>query len=88
MAAVSHLTAAASLLHNNLASSSNGWVVAIHNSLNAGNGKLLLHALASGQRLAPDAAGTQATTVVKEWMRIETCKQRGATTRRVAHAGG
>jgi len=62
MAAVSHLTAAASLLHNNLASSSNGWVVAIHNSLNAGNGKLLLHALASGQsKDGPEV--TQATSI-------------------------
>jgi len=49
MAAVSQLTGTASLLHNNLASSSNGWVASIHNSLNQGGGKLLLHALASGQ---------------------------------------
>ncbi|CAE7460735.1 Wdr54 [Symbiodinium natans] len=62
MAAVSHLTAAASLLHNNLASSSNGWVVAIHNSLNAGHGKLLFHALASGQsKDGPEV--TQATSI-------------------------
>ncbi|CAJ1348729.1 unnamed protein product [Effrenium voratum] len=49
MAAASQLTSVASLLHNNLASSSNGWMASIHNSLNAGQGKLLLHALASGQ---------------------------------------
>ncbi|CAL1135714.1 unnamed protein product [Cladocopium goreaui] len=49
MAAASQLTSGASLLHNNLASSSTGYVASIHNSLNAGQGKLLLHALASGQ---------------------------------------
>lgn len=47
--AASQLTSGASLLHNNLASSSTGYVASIHNSLNAGQGKLLLHSLASGQ---------------------------------------
>ena len=40
------------------------------------------------RRLAPHAAGTQARTVVKEWTRIETCEQRHAIARRIAHAGG
>eukprot|EP00438_Fugacium_kawagutii_P007426 Skav210435 [mRNA] locus=scaffold1297:51326:53895:+ [translate_table: standard] len=50
MAAASQLTSGASLLHNNLASSSTGYIACIHNSLNAGQSKLLLHALASGDR--------------------------------------
>lgn len=36
-------TASASLLHNNLACSANGWLVSVHNSVNQGSGKLLLH---------------------------------------------
>jgi len=62
MAAVSQLTGSVSLLHNNLTSSSNGWVATIHNSLNPGGGKLLLHALTSGQsKDGPEVA--QATSV-------------------------
>lgn len=49
MAAASQLTSGVSLLHNNLASSSSGTMASIHNSLNAGQGKLLLHSLATGQ---------------------------------------
>lgn len=58
----SQLSGSASLLHNNLASSSNGWIASVHNSLNAGSGKLLLHALASEQsRDGPEV--TQATSI-------------------------
>lgn len=37
-----------SLLHNNLAHSSNGWVAGIHNSVNAGGGRVLLSNIAAG----------------------------------------
>lgn len=40
------LSATASLLHNNLTYSPNGWLCAVHNSINAG-GKLLMHGLAA-----------------------------------------
>ncbi|CAE8626833.1 unnamed protein product, partial [Polarella glacialis] len=38
-----------SLIHNNLAGSSSGWIASIHNSLNPGGGKLLLHSLTTGE---------------------------------------
>lgn len=37
-----------SLLHNNLAHSSNGWIASVHNSVNAGAGRVLLCNLAAG----------------------------------------
>jgi len=40
--------ATVSLMHNNLACSPNGWVACLHNSVNLGGGKLMLHALTSG----------------------------------------
>lgn len=41
------LPASASLLHNNLTPSVNGWLATVHNSVNAGSGKLMLHHMAS-----------------------------------------
>jgi len=40
--------ATVSLMHNNLACSPSGWVACLHNSVNQGGGKLMLHALTSG----------------------------------------
>jgi len=40
--------ATVSLLHNNLTCSPSGWVACLHNSVNLGGGKLMLHALTSG----------------------------------------
>jgi len=42
------LTASASLLHNNLAASKGGSLVCVHNSANAGAGKLLVYSTVSG----------------------------------------
>lgn len=47
MAAVSQLPSTVSLLQDNLAASSNGWLACVHNSVSTG-GRLLLHALATG----------------------------------------
>lgn len=41
------LPASVSLLHNNLAPSMNGWLATVHNSVNSGNGKLMLHHMSS-----------------------------------------
>jgi len=41
------LPATVSLLHNNLTPSMNGWLATVHNSVNAGNGKLMLHHMGS-----------------------------------------
>lgn len=41
------LPATVSLLHNNLSTSSNGWLACVHNSVNQGAGKLMLHHLGS-----------------------------------------
>jgi len=42
-------SATASLLHNNLAVSNNGWLACVHNSVNAGSGKLMMHSAVAGQ---------------------------------------
>eukprot|EP00933_Yihiella_yeosuensis_P000967 TRINITY_DN10152_c3_g2_i1.p1 TRINITY_DN10152_c3_g2~~TRINITY_DN10152_c3_g2_i1.p1 ORF type:complete len:310 (-),score=38.96 TRINITY_DN10152_c3_g2_i1:101-1030(-) len=49
MAASAQLTGTASLIHNNLGISTSGTAVSVHNSLNPGSGKLLLHSLSTGQ---------------------------------------
>lgn len=41
--------ATVSLLHNNLTPSANGWLAAVHNSVNVGSGKIMLHHMASCQ---------------------------------------
>lgn len=41
------LPATVSLLHNNLAPSINGWLACVHNSVNVGSGKLMLHHMTS-----------------------------------------
>mmetsp|Transcript_69994 Transcript_69994/g.226418 ORF Transcript_69994/g.226418 Transcript_69994/m.226418 type:complete len:313 (-) Transcript_69994:99-1037(-) len=57
-----NFSATVSLLHNNLVSSSGGWLTTVHNSVNFGSGKLMLHSLASGQsKDGPEV--TQATSV-------------------------
>jgi len=44
-----------SLLHNNLSSSSGGWLASVHNSSTAASGKLLLHSLADDSNIeGPD----------------------------------
>jgi WD40 repeat protein len=51
-----------SLLHNNLALSTNGWLAAAHNSVNAGHGKIMLHHMPSSTtRDGPEV--NQATSV-------------------------
>lgn len=48
------LTGTASLLHNNLACSSTGWLATVHNSINAGGGKLLLSKLGGDAKEGPE----------------------------------
>jgi len=55
------LTGTASLLHNNLALSSSGWAACVHNSVNAGGGKLLLNK--SGQPSKDGPEVSQATCI-------------------------
>lgn len=43
------LPATVSLLHNNLSHSMNGWLATVHNSVNVGSGKLMMHHMASCQ---------------------------------------
>mmetsp|Transcript_75165 Transcript_75165/g.199639 ORF Transcript_75165/g.199639 Transcript_75165/m.199639 type:complete len:312 (-) Transcript_75165:87-1022(-) len=42
-------TASASLIHNNLAVSNNGWLACVHNSVNVGAGKIMMHSLPASQ---------------------------------------
>lgn len=65
MAAVqphANFNASVSLLHNNLACSPEGWLASVHNSVNIGNGRVLLFHLPSGTpRDGPEV--TQATSI-------------------------
>jgi len=58
----STLPATVSLLHNNLSPSMNGWLACVHNSVNVGSGKLMLHHM--GSCLSKDGPEvTQVTSV-------------------------
>lgn len=57
---LANLSQSVSLLHNNLASSSGGWVASVHNSISTG-GKLLLHHTGTGPKEGPE--GSQITSV-------------------------
>jgi len=50
------LTGTASLLHNNLACSSSGWAACVHNSVNAGGGKLLLNHTGGPSKDGPEVS--------------------------------
>lgn len=57
-----NLSATASLLHNNLAASSGGWLACVHNSVNVGGGKVVLVNHGTGaSKIGPDVA--QATSI-------------------------
>mmetsp|Transcript_75046 Transcript_75046/g.219865 ORF Transcript_75046/g.219865 Transcript_75046/m.219865 type:complete len:310 (+) Transcript_75046:188-1117(+) len=54
---MANFVATASLIHNNLAISSNGWLACVHNSVNVGSGKLMMFSLTTGQsKPGPEAA--------------------------------
>jgi len=56
------LPATVSLLHNNLSYSMNGWLATVHNSVNVGSGKLMLHHV--GSAMSKDGPElTQVTSV-------------------------
>lgn len=62
MASNATLPATVSLLHNNLSPSMNGWLATVHNSVNAGSGKLMLHhMLTSTSKDGPEV--TQVTSL-------------------------
>lgn len=57
---LANLSTSVSLLHNNLACSSGGWVASVHNSISTG-GKLMLYHPGSGSKDGPD--GSQITSI-------------------------
>lgn len=57
------LPASVSLLHNNLSVSANGWLATVHNSVNVGSGKLMLHHM--GSCMSKDGPEVTQVTSVK-----------------------
>mmetsp|Transcript_93237 Transcript_93237/g.240969 ORF Transcript_93237/g.240969 Transcript_93237/m.240969 type:complete len:319 (-) Transcript_93237:91-1047(-) len=55
------LPGTASLLHNNLACSSGGWLCSVHNSVMPGGGKLVMHKLSAASKEGPEV--TQAMSI-------------------------